>query len=119
MVERSKLETIAPMDLAKSLFSPDCVVPILEEIKSVEDLHHIANDLPRIINQYAYLMELSAYLKIMIRQAKRNHEGQKAEDLIDKQNAIQNAIEVLKLQQKTLSRVITIKQMENEELGMY
>ena len=64
-------------------------------------------------------MEYRPFSKIMIRQAKREHKTQLAEDLIDKQNAVTNVLEVLKLQQKTLSRLITIKQMENEELGMY
>ena len=73
----------------------------------------------KIVNEYSFLMSVLSVLKVEIRQARRDREKDLTDDLVDKQSIVSNACEILKTQQKTISRLITIEQMKREEVKMY
>ena len=111
--------TLSPTQLEEILRVGNFISFIPQTVDTIESMDAIANLLPELVNKYSFLMSALSSLKVSIRTTKREGDKQAAEDLIDKQTIISNAVEILKMQQKTLSRVITIKQMVNDEIKMY
>lgn len=83
-----------------------------------EDLQKIGNLIGVTANRYAYLASLLSYTKAVTRQLKRSECKSTYEDMVDRKEAIQNAVDTLKLQYQSLSRLITIRQEINQELRM-
>ena len=109
----------SPKELEEILRVGNFIGFIPQKVDTPESMDAIANLLPSIVNKYSFLMSALSSLKVSIRSEKRTGNKETAEDLIDKQTILSNAVDILKMQQKTLSRVITIKQMVNEEMKMY
>lgn len=86
--------------------------------ETVEDIQNIGNLLILITNRYSYLVSLLSYTKILTRTLKRENNKKEYEDMVDRKESIQNAVDTLKLQYNSLSRLITIKQEINKELKM-
>ena len=111
--------TFTPFELIEAMQMGAFLDYIPGKIETPEDMDKIACLLPTIVNKYSFLMSILSSLKVSIRNEKRDGDKKKAEDLIDKQTILSNAVDILKMQQKTLSRIITIKQMVNDEMNMY
>lgn len=111
--------TFTPFELIEAMQMGNFLEYIPGKVETAEDMDRIAGLLPTIVNKYSFLMSILSSLKVSIRNEKRDGDKKKAEDLIDKQTILSNAVDILKMQQKTLSRIITIKQMVNEEMNMY
>ena len=91
--------------------------PISGDIESAEDMKNIAKQLFEISNKYSYLSSILSYLKYYIREAK-GKDKELASTLIDKKEAINNALECIKTKYNALSRQVTIRQDIMRELSM-
>lgn len=88
------------------------------EITTVEQAEEASILLAELSNNYSYLLSLSSYLKIYIRQAKSNKDMKTANDYIDKKNAVDAFAEAVKQQYNAISRMITIRSDNLKELHM-
>ena len=95
-----------------------CVVPMPSSIETPEDMQLASELMLKLSNSHVYLLELLSYGKIMVRRAKRELPKEEYEDMIDRQNAVQNAFDMVKQQYAVLSRAVTIKSERNRELQM-
>ena len=93
-------------------------VQIPEEILSIEDMNEAARILLQLSNSYSYLCTLSSYAKIAARQAKRYGEKMDYEDAVDRKKIIQNMTDCIKQQYAAVSRSVTIRIENNQELRM-
>jgi len=108
---------ISPTALTE-LINKDYLIEIPVSCETIEDLNEINKLLPIVVNKYSFLISIASFLKVRIRAEKRANHKEISEDLIDKSAVINNAIESLKMAQKTLSRMVTIKNLINEEMKM-
>jgi len=97
---------------------PKFFTPISVDVETVEGLNEVSKCMQNLSNQYAFLASMLAVLKYSIRQAKDNKNKVEADELIDKREIMQRALDNVKQQQSTVSRMITIRQEVNRELGM-
>ena len=72
----------------------------------------------RAIGNYSYLSSLLAYLKIKVRQEKRNKNKEIYEDLIDKREVVQEMVDATKMLYNGISRMVTIKIEIDKEMNM-
>ena len=117
-VTLKEVEDLSSVALAEKIFK-EVLIALPEKCDTVEDLNRIANILPSLTTKYSYLMSLEAFIKAMNREEKRAGNKEKVADLVDKAFIVHSATECVKTQQKTLSRLITVKQMVNDEINMY
>lgn len=90
-----------------------------ETIETIDDLKKAGRMLGKLANTYSFLTQVSSYAKLEVRQLKRKKEAKdKIEDAIDRKTIIDTFAEVINLQYKAVSRLLTIKQQINEELKM-
>ena len=87
-------------------------------VETVEELDTASRLMAKLTNQYSSLCGMMGYIKTYIRQAKSKNDKQLADDLIDKRDCLQWAMESIKLRISTLSRMITVKQQINLELSI-
>ena len=92
--------------------------PILTKCETIDDLNQISEMLPKLVNLYSFFMSIESMLKAKNRELKRTGDKEAVADIVDKTFIVHNACEVIKMKQKTLSRLITIKQMVNDEIHM-
>lgn len=88
------------------------------KIESIEDMSLASETLLKLSSYHAYLCELLSYAKIAVRQAKRDLSKTEWEDYVDKQNAIDRRLDIVKQQYNAISRAITVKTETNKELFM-
>ena len=75
--------------------------------------------LGRLTNAYSYVMQLSIQAKRAIREAKRAKKSKdEIDDAIDRKAVIDGFVDIISMQYKAISRIVTIRQQENEELKM-
>ena len=91
-------------------------IPI--SVETIEELDAASKLMAKCTNQYSSLCGMMGFIKSYIRQAKNSGNKELAEELIDKRDCLQWAMESVKLRISTLSRMITIKQEINRELNM-
>ena len=96
----------------KEYFTP---IPQDATIETVDGIRKISQMLVYYTNQYSFLASVLSYLKFYTRQAKQE-KSSKYEELIDKKEIIQKALDTVKQKQSALSRMITIRQEINKEL---
>lgn len=111
------IEKMSPRDLITYL-EENFYFEIPEHCETVEELQEVNNLAPKISNSYAYLQVLSGALKIMGREYKRKGQKFNYEDVIDKKTLVDNYVALLNQQYKALSRMVTVKQMINDEMKM-
>ena len=97
---------------------PEFFTPISVDVETVEGLNEVGQCMQRLSNRYAFLASMLAVLKYSIRQAKDKKNKVETDELIDKKEIMQRALDNVKQQQSTVSRMITIRQEVNRELGM-
>lgn len=91
-----------------------CQVP-----ENADDLRQTAMMLGRLTNAYSYVMQLSIQAKRAIREAKRAKKSKdEIDDAIDRKAVIDGFVDIISMQYKAISRIVTIRQQENEELKM-
>lgn len=88
------------------------------KILTAEEMYNASELLIILTNQYSYLNELLSYAKIVTREVKRDCDKETYEDMVDRKNAIENKLSIVKQQYNSLSRLVTIKIETNKELMM-
>ncbi len=116
-LSREQIFLLAPLDLVDWLHDE---FPMLmqSKIETVEDMDLASNSLLRLTAQYSYLCELLSYAKIIVREAKRNLPKEDYEDMVDRQNAIEKRLDIVKQEYLAVSRAVTIKSEINKEMYM-
>lgn len=93
-------------------------VELPAQICSSKDMEQAGELLLKLSSYYAYLLSLSSYAKIKVREAKRSGDKTTHEDMIDKKDTIQSMTDIIKQQYVALSRAVTIHIENNAELKM-
>lgn len=92
--------------------------PLDNSFDTPEDLAKLSKDMLELVNQYSFLASVLAMLKVECRNQKNLGNKEKYEELVDKRDIMQKALDTVKLKQAALSRMITIKQEIDKELNM-
>lgn len=106
--------TCSPVEVDQWLRSHSYVIPT--SIDTPAELNHASVVMAELVNWYAYLSSLLGSMKYLVREAKDRKDKKLADDLIDKKELIYLSMETANKQRETLSRMVTIKQIANEEL---
>lgn len=112
--EYLKLPPIALLETLSDTFLYD--IPIT--IETADDLATVSKMLSETANQYSFLCQLLGYAKIQKRNFARENSKTEKEDMIDREDVINNIVNAVKLRYNTLSRMITVKQEYNKELNI-
>ena len=92
--------------------------PLDNSFESPEALTKLSADMVTLVNQYSFIASVLATLKVECRNQKNLGNKKKYEELVDKRDILQKALDSVKLKQAALSRMITIKQEIDRELNM-
>ena len=113
-------QRILEMDIFELLdwLSKNFSVRLPNKVETVEQMNEASELLLRITSYHSYLCELLSYAKVAVRYAKRNLPKEEWEDYVDKQNAIDRWLDIVKQQYTALSRAVTIRTENNRELFM-
>lgn len=88
-------------------------------ISTVDDLKNAGILLGRLTNTYSYLVSLSLYAKLKVREVKRNKEEKEIIDnAIDRKEIINSFTDIIKCQYNAVSRMVTVKKQVDEEMKM-
>lgn len=112
-------------------------------LETIEQMKEAGQLLSKTINIYSYLMSMSSYAKIAVREKKResdkcskelkankdktleeeltlkaNNAKIEYENMVDRKEAIENAADIANKQYNAISRMITVKKEINTELQM-
>ena len=93
-------------------------IEVPTQIEDVDDASLVGELLARTSNSYSYLCELQGVFKILSRDAGRKGDKKMKEDIIDKNTLIDEIGKGIKQQYQTLSRMITVRHNNLEELKM-
>lgn len=87
-------------------------------IHSQDDMNSAADMLARLANEYSFLLELLSFAKIDCRETKRIQDKVAYENAVDRKEIISNKVDAVKNQYAAISRAVTIKIENNNELKM-
>jgi len=104
----------SPVEVDRWLRNHSYTIPT--SIDTPEELNRASIIMAELVNWYAYLSSLLGSLKYLVRDAKDRKDKKLADDLIDKKEMIFLSMETANKQRETISRMVTIKQIANEEL---
>lgn len=104
-------------DLLEHLYQK-YVFDLPEVLLSVDDLQKAISLSSILASNYSYLATVGEYAKIIVRESKGKITKEQLNELIGKRDIIVQSAENCKMQYNALSRMITIKQEINRELGM-
>lgn len=110
-----------PIDLQNWLTEEfELTEEIPTDINTIEDMEKASHLIGLFTNRLSYLTALGVYAKMSVRTEKRKgkENKEKADDMIDRQYAIDAAASIVKQQYTAVSRMITVKQEINKELYM-
>lgn len=113
----SNILNMEPTELLRWL-SSEFSVEMPEEILTIEDMNLAAKLLMKLSSYYSFLSLLLSYAKLSTRAAKRNGTKEEYEDMVDRKEIIQNMTESVKQQYAAISRSVTIRIENNQELRM-
>lgn len=91
---------------------------MIEAVETEDDMRQASKMISRAIANYSYLSSLLAFLKIKVRQEKRNKNKDVYEDLMDKREIVQEAVDSTKMLYNGISRMVTIKIEIDKEMNM-
>lgn len=91
---------------------------MIDAVETEDDMRQASKMISRAIGNYSYLSSLLAYLKIKVRQEKRNKNKEIYEDLIDKREVVQEMVDATKMLYNGISRMVTIKIEIDKEMNM-
>lgn len=110
--------SLDPEDLLQwlnSTFLED--IPIA--INNTEDLKKAGVLLGKLTNIYSYLVSLSMFAKLKVREAKKDKENKENIDkAIDRKEIINSYADIIKCQYNAVSRMVTVKKQIDEEMKM-
>ena len=115
-----ELFKLEPLELTELLLAEyNFEIPYNEENISIHDLYAAQKLMAQIGNYIPYMAYLNSIAKIKVRKAKRDKLSKdEIDDAIDRKEVINNFYESLNMQYNTVSRLVTVKKMINEELRM-
>lgn len=88
-------------------------------ITSVDDLKHAGEMLGKLTNIYSYLVSLSLFAKLRVRENKKNKvEKEEVDKSVDRKEIITTFAENIKMQYTAISRMITVKKQIDDEMRM-
>ncbi len=91
---------------------------MIDAVETEDDMRQASKMISRAIANYSYLSSLLAFLKIKVRQEKRNKNKELYEDLMDKREVVQEAVDSTKMLYNGISRMVTIKIEIDKEMNM-
>ena len=93
-----------------------CEIDLPISIETVDDLKTAAGILGKLGPLYSFLVNMKLRTNIQKRMFKKNKEQEKYEDFLIKENIFEAFIDQVKMMYNTTSRMVTLKQLVNEEL---
>ena len=88
-------------------------------INNVEDLKNAGVLLGKLTNIYSYLVSLSMFAKLKVREAKKDKENKENIDkAVDRKEIINSYADVIKCQYNAVSIMVTVKKQIDEEMKM-
>ena len=88
-------------------------------INNIEDLKKAGILLGKLTNIYSYLVSLSMFAKLKVREAKKNKENKEEIDkAVDRKEIVNSYADVIKCQYNAVSRMVTVKKQIDEEMKM-
>lgn len=109
--------SMAPLELMQWL-SDNFTIQVPSAVLSISDMNNAAGLLLQLTEIYSYLVSLSSYAKVRTREIKRTMPKEVYEDAVDKKEIISNFVDIIKQQYASISRAVTIKMENNQELRM-
>ena len=92
-------------------------VPIA--IDNTDDLKKAGILLGKLTNIYSYLVSLSMFAKLKVREAKKNKDNKEEIDkAVDRKEIINSYADIIKCQYNAISRMVTVKKQIDEEMKM-
>ena len=94
-----------------------CDIPTT--IETVDDLKNAGMLLGKLTNIYSYLMSMSTFAKLSVRESKKS--GLSKDDInecIDRRDILDSYAATIKMQYTAISRMITVKKQIDEEMKM-
>ena len=86
-------------------------------VENVDEMNMAGQQLGEIANAYSFLSSLYAYAGVLKRQLQRNGQQADYQDMIDKEEALNQTMKAVDLLYKSLSKAITIHIENNRELS--
>ena len=114
-MDYKKILNLEPTELIEWLMK-EFYIEIPNQVISFEDMETASTVLIKLSTYYSYLCTLLSYAKINARITKREGSKTEYEDAVDKKEIIQNMTDSIKQQYAALSRTVTIKIENNQEL---
>lgn len=112
------ISQMAPKDLAIWL-NTNYLIDIPTTIETCDDLKKVGKLLGEITNVYSYVVSMSTFAKLSVREAKRHKlDKEVIDDYMDRKNVLEDFANTLKLQYTAISRMITVKKQIDDEMKM-
>ena len=109
--------SMKPLELMQWL-EDNFSIQVPSVIMSMSEMNTAAELLLRLTEIYSYLVSLSSYAKIRTREIKRTMSKEEYENAVDKKEVIGNYVDIIKQQYASISRAVTIRMENNQELRM-
>lgn len=88
-------------------------------IETTDDLRRAGELLGKLANIYSYIMSITTFAKLAVREAKRRGDSKDdINDCIARRDVLDSFTEVIKTQYNAVSRMITVKKQVDEEIKM-
>lgn len=110
--------SLAPEDLL-SWLQDNFMEDIPTSVTSVEELKKAGEMLGKLTNIYSYLVSMSLFAKLKIREARKNKDDKEEIDkCVDRKEIISSFADTIKCQYNAISRMITVKKQIDDEMKM-
>jgi hypothetical protein len=112
------ISQMPPKDLAMWL-NNNYLIEIPTSIETCEDLRKAGVLLGKLTNVYSYIISMSTFAKLSVREAKRKKlDKETIDDYMDRKNVLEDFANTIKLQYTAVSRMITVKKQIDDEMKM-
>ncbi len=110
--------TLEPADLLIWL-NDNFLENIPTSITNIDDLKRSGELLGKLTNIYSYLLSLSLFAKLKVREAKKDKTNKEEIDkAIDRRDIISTYADTIKCQYNAVSRMVTVKKQIDDEIKM-
>jgi hypothetical protein len=112
------ISQMSPRDLAIWL-NNNYLIEIPTTLETCEDLKKAGVLLGKLTNVYSYIISMTTFAKLSVREAKRKKlDKELIDDCMDRKNVLEDFANTLKLQYTAISRMITVKKQIDDEMKM-